>query len=345
MPNVIQVQGLFGPTVYQRDDTDKGTSLRVPFCDATPAIREQLKALGFRCHHDERYWELGPRQFSAEKEQLLRTLLEVGELPAGSPRSPAVTPTKRRFGASGAAAVDAGSMQQPDRQQLAAGEEAVIELHEGTASHVTLRRSADGTVVLQGAGLWNIRPMLERILHFEEVPTSAGTAACVGVGAPLPRWRSTWPLSGAEQASGVASGSITAFVEAVLEHRKRSLRHASHDDREPIPPDVVVPPRFRPRGRDGLPMRGPFFAKRGPPHNIGRQFFSPAQREGGGPIMWANGSYPEEGEDPQQKRFNEWELRDLEDREDWEEDVPTESREGDWGEAGGEEGVDQEFFD
>ncbi len=49
--------------------------------------------------------------------------------------------------------------------------------------------------------------MLERILHFEEVPTSAGTAACVGVGAPLPRWRSTWPLSGAEQASGVASGS------------------------------------------------------------------------------------------------------------------------------------------
>ena len=109
--------------------------------------------------------------------------------------------------------------------------------------------------------------------------------------------------------------------------------------------DVVVPPRFRPRGRDGLPMRGPFFAKRelaaaspggqltgkqhcyaavpqraaagrhaccllgpphpgmphpnlqtgGPPHNIGRQFFSPAQREGGGPIMWADGSYPEEG--------------------------------------------------
>ena len=33
----------------------------------------------------------------------------------------------------------------------------------------------------------------------------------------------------------------------------------------------------------------------GPPHNIGRQFFSPAQREGGGPIMWADGSYPEEG--------------------------------------------------
>lgn len=70
--------------------------------------REQLKALGFRCHHDERYWELGPRQFSAQKEQLLRTLLEAGELPAGSPRSPAVTPTKRRLGASGTAAFDAG---------------------------------------------------------------------------------------------------------------------------------------------------------------------------------------------------------------------------------------------
>lgn len=50
-------------------------------------------------------------------------------------------------------------MQQEDtqRQQLAAGEEAVIELHEGSASHVTLRRSADGMVTLQGAGLWNIR--------------------------------------------------------------------------------------------------------------------------------------------------------------------------------------------
>lgn len=136
--------------------------------------------------------------------------------------------------------------------------------------------------------------------------------------------------------------AVQAFVEAVLEHRKRSLRHASHDDREPIPPgalgalwllatscafrfgfghaivaisaqlecemcrlanchlpcadavvpphirlspagwhillvckllspashirpaDAVVPPRFRPRGRDGLPMRGPFFAKREP---------------------------------------------------------------------------------
>lgn len=43
--------------------------------------------------------------------------------------------------------------------------------------------------------------MLERILHFAEVPTTAGTAACVGVGAPLPRWRSAWPLSEAEQAS------------------------------------------------------------------------------------------------------------------------------------------------
>lgn len=68
---------------------------------------EQLKALGFRCHHEERYWELGPRQFSAEKEQLLRTLLESGELPAGSPSSPAITPTKRR--ANGAAAFGAGA--------------------------------------------------------------------------------------------------------------------------------------------------------------------------------------------------------------------------------------------
>lgn len=33
----------------------------------------------------------------------------------------------------------------------------MIELHEGSASHVTLRRSADGMVTLQGAGLWNIR--------------------------------------------------------------------------------------------------------------------------------------------------------------------------------------------
>ena len=30
-----------------------------------------------------------------------------------------------------------------------------------------------------------------------------------------------------------------AFVEAVLEHRKRSLRHSSHDDREPIPPGAL----------------------------------------------------------------------------------------------------------
>ena len=107
------------------------------------------------------------------------------------------------------------------------------------------------------------RPMLERILHFEELSTSAGTAACVGVGAPLPRWRSAWPLNEAEQASagmaacfwcwaepgmlrvsmaagqrgeGKGTPSVQqAFVEAVLEHRKRSLRHASHDDREPIP--------------------------------------------------------------------------------------------------------------
>lgn len=28
-------------------------------------------------------------------------------------------------------------------------------------------------------------------------------------------------------------------------------------------------------------------------------------------------------EDPEQRRFNEWELRELEDREDWEEDVPA----------------------
>lgn len=55
------------------------------------------------------------------------------------------------------------------------------------------------------------RPMLERILHFSEVPVAAGTAACTGVGAPVPRWRSAWPLSGAE----------AAFVEGVLEHRKR----------------------------------------------------------------------------------------------------------------------------
>lgn len=33
----------------------------------------------------------------------------------------------------------------------------MVELHEGTASHVTLRRADDGTVTLQGAGLWNIR--------------------------------------------------------------------------------------------------------------------------------------------------------------------------------------------
>jgi hypothetical protein len=161
MPNnVVQVQGLFGPTVYQKEPDEAGsaTSLRLPFSDITPTIREQLKSLGFRCHHEERYWELGPRQFTTEKEQLLRTLLESGELPAGSPRSPAVTPTKRRLAPNGAAAFDAASdMQQPERQQLAEGEEAVIELHEGTASHVTLRRSADGSVVLQGAGLWNIR--------------------------------------------------------------------------------------------------------------------------------------------------------------------------------------------
>lgn len=42
MPNnVVQVKGLFGPVVYQRepDQAGGGTSLRLPFSDITPTIR------------------------------------------------------------------------------------------------------------------------------------------------------------------------------------------------------------------------------------------------------------------------------------------------------------------
>ena len=41
MPNnVVQVQGLFGPTFYQRGpEAGGGTSLRLPFSDITPTIR------------------------------------------------------------------------------------------------------------------------------------------------------------------------------------------------------------------------------------------------------------------------------------------------------------------
>ena len=67
--------------------------------------------------------------------------------------------------------------------------------------------------------------MLQRILHFTELPPAPASNGGGGVGAEVPRWRSGWPLSGAE----------AAFVEAVLEHRKRSLRNAAHDDHEPIP--------------------------------------------------------------------------------------------------------------
>ena len=56
--------------------------------------------------------------------------------------------------------------------------------------------------------------------------------------------------------------------------------------------DVVVPPRFRPRSRDGLAMRGPMLCRNGPAHNIGRQLFAPVQREGGGSILWADGTEP-----------------------------------------------------
>lgn len=76
-------------------------------------------------------------------------------------------------------------MQQAERQQLAAGEEAVVELHEGTASHVTLRRGADGTVTLQGAGLWNIR-WVRQLPRFLSAWLVVGAAApCCAAGAVL----------------------------------------------------------------------------------------------------------------------------------------------------------------
>lgn len=256
--------------------------------DATPPprCRDALRQLGFRCHYEERYWELEPRHFSAEREEQLRALLREGELPEG-----VVSPRKHRRSGEGVAA--GGADAEAQEQQLQEGEEAVTEFHEGSAAHVLLRRGADGYVTLEGAGLWNIRcaaadswlatvwvgtgragrafvsgacpaerskvpgragaptsrhiaphafpgprrpcrPMLERILHFAEVPVSSGTAAAPGVGAPLPRWRSAWPLSGAE----------AEFVGAVMEHRKRSLRSPRHDEHEPIPP------------REGLGVQG-----------------------------------------------------------------------------------------
>lgn len=51
-----------------------------------------------------------------------------------------------------------------------------------------------------------------------------------------------------------------------------------------------TPDAFKPKDMDGTPMRGPL--KCGPnamPHNVGRWFFKP---EGGGDILWADGTEP-----------------------------------------------------
>lgn len=156
--------------------------------------------------------------------------------------------------------------------------------HDGA---VLLRLEADGRVVLEGAALEHISPMLERFMHFRRVPAGAGPqAAGVPAAGPLaaagvPSWRSDRALSGAER----------AFVIMVLEHRREKLLGGEEvDDKEPIPPGAVVPLRFKPRDAEGRVMRGPIKTRQGGngmPHNWGRQFFSNFE-EGG--FLWADGT-------------------------------------------------------
>lgn len=47
-----------------------------------------------------------------------------------------------------------------------------------------------------------------------------------------------------------------------------------------------MPPRFKPRGHGGVPMRGPYTTKNGKPWNLGRQFYSSDD----GDFLWADGS-------------------------------------------------------
>lgn len=122
---------------------------------------------------------------------------------------------------------------------------AVLSFHDGL---VTMRTLTDGHVVLRGAALRNIKPMLEHILHFARLRTLERTHA----------WRSEWALDAAE----------AAFLQAVIAHRRQALRRGDYDDLRPIPigdaegcllpRGLPVPARFRPRtpggaGHEGAP--------------------------------------------------------------------------------------------
>eukprot|EP00887_Chlorella_sp_A99_P005298 scaffold1.g5298.t1 len=89
---------------------------------------------------------------------------------------------------------------------------AVLSFHDGL---VTMRTLTDGHVVLRGAALRNIKPMLEHILHFARLRTLERTHA----------WRSEWALDAAE----------AAFLQAVIAHRRQALRRGDYDDLRPIP--------------------------------------------------------------------------------------------------------------
>lgn len=141
-------------------------------------------------------------------------------------------------------------------------------------------RCTDGHATLQGDALEHIWQQLERIFHFERLPAQ-----------PEPGWRSSFPLNDREG----------EFLEALLVHREEKLvLDPGMDDKEPLPPDVQLPARFRPVGGDGVVMRGPYTTRQGgtgKPWNYGRQFFN----NNAGDFIWADGTYPMDQE--AQRRF------------------------------------------
>ena len=110
-------------------------------------------------------------------------------------------------------------------------------------------------------------------------PLSKGLIALAVIGGMA---SAVWHLGLKERLSGGSPSSPPALLPHPAPLRSAAL----------LPAGLLVPPRFRPRSKDGLAMRGPMLCRQGDPHNIGRQFFGPVQREGGGGILWADGTQP-----------------------------------------------------
>ncbi|KAI7836356.1 hypothetical protein COHA_009778 [Chlorella ohadii] len=287
-PETVEVHGVFGDVVYSR-----GGSLRVPFQrPATFHVKDDLKALGFVCRYADKEWELPERYCSEQKERQLRYLLREGELPPESDGEGAAAANAPQGGAAAAAGARAAVPATPEggrkRQREREPEERRF-----LGGAVVMRREAGGRVLLQGAPLAHIEPMLRRIFHFERLPAQGGApaaapgsaaaaAAAPAAASPQHRWRSSFTLTDAE----------AQFVEAVLEHRQpKMLQGRALDDKEVIPPGAYVPARFRPHAPDGTPLKGPYKTRNGEGHNIGRQFFS-TFRSGAGQFLWADGTEP-----------------------------------------------------